>query len=95
MKTIVIAVGLVIAMGVVLQVMNDLNTTEVQWGSTATTTELVKEVLPEEVDVVESARVQLERINTQLDEEETRLLEEKKAIDARLEQIRETRTSFQ
>ena len=55
----------------------------------------VVEVQPEvEVDVVEAAKAELERINLELDEEETRLLEERKAIDARLETIRETRTSF-
>ena len=67
----------------------------------------VVEVQPEqEVDVVEAAKAELERINIELDEEETRLLSEKEAveaqaaaevaeIEARLEQIRETRTSFQ
>ena len=48
-----------------------------------------------EVDIVESAKLELERINLELDGEEVRLLEERDAIDTRLEQIRETRTSFQ
>lgn len=67
----------------------------------------VVEVQPEvEVDVVEAAKAELDRINIELDEEETRLLSEKEAVEAqaaaevaeiesRLEQIRETRTSFQ
>ena len=66
----------------------------------ATTTEAV------ERDVVEEAQAELERINTELDAEETRLLEEIEAIELeaqsqvdereqRLEQIRETRVSFQ
>jgi hydroxylamine reductase (hybrid-cluster protein) len=48
-----------------------------------------------EADVIDAAKLELERINKELDLEETRLLEERDAIDARLERIRETRTSFQ
>ena len=58
-----------------------------------------------EVDVVEQAKTELDRINAELDAEETRLLEEKAQVEAkaaadvaelesRLEKIRDTRTSF-
>lgn len=62
---------------------------------TATTTvvEMVEET--EEVDVVEKANAELERINTELDAEESQLLQEREAIDARLERIQEIRSSFQ
>lgn len=67
--------------------------------------EFVKEVV-QEVDVIDSANTELERINTELDQEETRLLEKKASnksdfeekqleLENRLEKIRETRTSFQ
>ena len=67
--------------------------------------ESVKEVA-QEVDVIDSANTELERINTELDQEETRLLEKKASnksdfeekqleLENRLEKIRETRTSFQ
>ena len=65
----------------------------------ATSTEMVEE------DVIEKANRELERINQELDAEETRLLNEQEVLDAqyassseviqkRLEEIRETRTSF-
>ena len=68
------------------------------------TVEQVEETV--EVDMIEAAKAELERINTELDAEETRLLEDKAAVEAKaaaevaeieskLEQIRETRTSFQ
>ena len=67
--------------------------------------EFVKEVV-QEVDVIDSANTELERINTELDQEETRLLEKKASnksdfeekqleLENRLEKIRKTRTSFQ
>ena len=67
--------------------------------------ESVKEVI-QEVDVIDSANTELERINTELDQEETRLLEKKASnkadfeekqleLENRLEKIRKTRTSFQ
>lgn len=46
-------------------------------------------------DVVEEARQQLERINQELDAEETILMDEIKQRESRLEKIRETRMSFQ
>ena len=68
------------------------------------TVEQIEETV--EVDMIEAAKVELERINAELDAEETRLLEDKAAVEAKaaaevleieskLEQIRETRTSFQ
>ena len=58
-----------------------------------------------EVDSLQAAQSQLEEANRILDEEETKLLQEKQKleeqhqlrideIEARLEQVRETRTSF-
>lgn len=47
-----------------------------------------------ERDVVEEAQKELERINAELDAEETKLLEELEILENRLEQIRETRVSF-
>lgn len=65
------------------------------------------EVTPEveDVDVLDAAKAELERINLELDAEETRILEDQAAAraeyeaksaeyEARLERIRETRTSF-
>ena len=47
-----------------------------------------------EEDVLEKANRELERISRELDEEEARLLQEIADREARLEQIRQTRTSF-
>ncbi len=60
------------------------------------TLEVVKEE-PEviEEDTIEKARQELERINAELDAKETELLQERDAIDAELERLRETRVSFQ
>jgi len=63
------------------------------------------ELVVEEPDVVKAAKIELERINAELDAEETRLLEEKAKLEAQyktetdsiemqLSEIRETRTSF-
>jgi gamma-glutamyltranspeptidase len=73
----------------------------VETPATATSTEVTVER-----DLIDEAKAELERINAELDAEEMRLLEEKAAIEAeaaakleavekRLEQIRETRVSFQ
>ena len=63
------------------------------------TVEVFKEVEVKEevkeVDVIEKARLELEKINTDLDSKEKELLEERKAIDAELERLRQTRVSFQ
>ena len=54
------------------------------------------EVQPEvKTDVIDEAKKELDRINAELDTEEAKLLEDRKAIDARLEKLRETRVSFQ
>ena len=98
---------LVVAFGTVLVLavfgtLNESNTAEV---NTIEVEEVIEEVV-QEVDVIDSANTELERINTELDQEETRLLEKKannKAdfeskqleLENRLEKIRETRTSFQ
>lgn len=55
----------------------------------------VEEVTTQEVDVIDAAKAELERINQELDAEEQRLLEERSQIESRLEQIRSTRSSFQ
>ena len=52
------------------------------------------EAVEEEVDMIQAAKAQLDRINAELDAEETRLLEERDNIDAKLEEIRTARTSF-
>jgi hypothetical protein len=62
--------------------------------------ETIEEVIVEEVkevtpDVIEKARLELERINQELDVKETELLEQRKQIDAELERLRQTRVSFQ
>lgn len=57
--------------------------------------EEVLEVTPKPEDKIEKARLELERINAELDLKEQELLEERKAIDAELERLRETRMSFQ
>jgi type II secretory pathway component PulC len=49
----------------------------------------------EKEDVIERARLELERINTELDAKEQELLEQRKAIDVELEKLRQTRVSFQ
>jgi flagellar motility protein MotE (MotC chaperone) len=49
----------------------------------------------EELDVIDKARQELERIDKELDVKETELLEQRKEIDAELERLRQTRVSFQ
>jgi len=71
------------------------STLEVENVPTATSTATSTEEVVEELDVVEEAQKELERINAELDAEESRLLQEREAIDTRLEQIRETRVFFQ
>lgn len=69
--------------------------TTVEYQNDTATTTVVEMVEEEQVDVVEKANAELERINTELDAEETQLLQEREAIDARLERIQEIRSSFQ
>ena len=103
-KTTVIALCFVLVVGVVagVEALNQSNSLEVD---KIDKEEFVKEVV-QEVDVIDSANTELERINTELDQEETRLLEKKASnkadfeekqleLENRLEKIRKTRTSFQ
>jgi len=103
-KTTVIALCFVLVVGVVagVEALNRSNSLEVVKTDKE---EFVKEVV-QEVDVIDSANTELERINTELDQEETRLLEKKASnkadfeekqleLENRLEKIRKTRTSFQ
>ena len=103
-KTTVFALCFVLVVGVVagVEALNRSNSLEVV---KIDKEEFVKEVV-QEVDVIDSANTELERINTELDQEETRLLEKKASnkadfeskqleLENRLEKIRETRTSFQ
>jgi len=53
------------------------------------------ETIEVEQDAIEKAKQELERINAELDTEEAKILEERKALDARLEKIREARLGFQ
>jgi hypothetical protein len=90
MKAVIIAVVITIGMVVIL---NLRGTTEY----VAPVENEVVEVTPtvEELDVIEKARQELERINKELDIKETELLEQRKEIDAELERLRQTRVSFQ
>ena len=96
-----------IAMGVIVNNLDDMrsffdNSIEV----TKIDEEVIEEVPAQKVDIIDEAKAELERINLELDEEETRLLDEKSKnqtefdekqleLETKLEQIRETRTSFQ
>jgi len=91
MKTltvVVLATGVII--GGYLFLENQATPLVYQLERTATTTE---EYI-EEVDVLDAAKAELERISQELDAEEARLLEERKEIDARLEAVRATRAGF-
>ena len=102
MKTIIIATGLVIVMGVLVHYFD--NSEEVIFNEKPQVSATSTEVVVEE-DVIEKANRELERINQELDDEESRLLEKQELLDleyasssdiiqSRLEEIRETRTSF-
>lgn len=56
--------------------------------------EVQEQVILEAVDVLDVAQEALDKANALLDEEETRLLEERAVIDQRLEIIIKKRTSF-
>jgi len=91
MKAIIIAVAIVIGMVVILQLQHSTE-------YVAEPVEIMEvEVTPteEELDVIDKARQELERINKELDVKETELLEQRKQIDAELERLRQTRVSFQ
>ena len=89
-----------IALGALLVVSVGIISGAVQNSNTVTYTAPVMETVATstpvlERDVVEEAKQELERINAELDAEESKLLEEKAEIETRLEEIRDTRTSFQ
>lgn len=86
----IVAIGVV--GGITYFVPNDYSVQNVQPEVASTTQSVVDEV---EEDALDKANQELERINTELDAEETRLLEERDRIDARLERILEIRSSFQ
>lgn len=78
------------------EMVRDMNVVEI---------EQTEEPAVAERDVVDQAQAELNRINEELDAEETRILEEQATLraeyeaqsaeyEARLERIRETRTSF-
>ncbi len=56
--------------------------------------QIEEEVIEEPVDVLEEAKQILEEANQKLDIEETQLLEQRDAIDQKLEEIKEIRMSF-
>ena len=58
------------------------------------TVEVTEEVVVERLDVISAAEKELQRINTELDAKEQELLKEKADIEAELERLRKTRTSF-
>lgn len=92
MKTlIIVAVATVVGLAALSTIFLGDEVTYVKEREVATTTE---EIVVEEVDVIQAARAELERINKELDLEEQKLLEEQAAITARLDEIRETRMSF-
>ena len=95
MKTIIAVIGIVVVMGLA-----------VYYKDSSPLPEYVKEQVTLEVtnspeipesskDVITKAQEELERINAELDAKEQELLEERKAIDAELERLRQTRVSFQ
>jgi uncharacterized protein HemX len=93
MKAIIIAVAIVIGMVVILQ----LQWTAEHKNQSSEVENEVVEVTPteEELDVIDKAQKELERINQELDIKETELLEQREQIDAELERLRQTRVSFQ
>ena len=95
MKTTIIAALLVVVMGgLVLNAKfgQPVEVTNEKLDISTSTVEVVEET--EEVDMIQAAKAELDRINKELDVEETRLLEERDKIDAKLEEIKNARTSF-
>lgn len=89
-KTAIVGILLVGLMSLVIELFYNKPLEVINTDSTATST---VEVL--EKDLIDKAREELERINSELDLEEAKLIQEKEAINSRLESIRETRESFQ
>lgn len=94
MKTIIALIGVAIVMGIGFYLYNQESVNSLPGYVKEQVTEVTEE--PEvEADVITKAQEELERINTELDAKEQELLEERKAIDAELERLRQTRVSFQ
>lgn len=91
MKITIIAIAVAVSMGLI--VMNVSYETEVI-NEEPVVEEQVDTETDEEVDEIERARQELERINIELDEKEQELLRQREEIDAELERVRETRLSF-
>jgi RPA family protein len=89
----ILALGIVLAMSVAVVAKFNLFNDTVTVIQESVTEEVIEEV--PELDLIDSAKAELERINLELDQEEEKLLLEIKEREARLELIRETRTSFQ
>jgi alpha-L-fucosidase len=88
----VVGLGIVIGLGYILLGSSTIEVTnEPQTLATSTSATVEEEV---ELDVIDSATIELERINQELDAEEQKLLQEIEERKARLERIRETRSSF-
>jgi hypothetical protein len=88
----VIGLGVVIGLGYILLGGSTITVeNEPQTLATSTSATVEEEV---ELDVIDSATIELERINQELDAEEQKLLQEIEERKARLERIRETRSSF-
>jgi predicted transcriptional regulator len=93
MKTITLTVIGVIVMALVVQYAYPKDSYEYVREEALDATTL--EVVPvEPTDVITAAQKELERINAELDAKEQELLKEKADIEAELERLRETRTSF-
>jgi len=91
MKTIIIAIAVVGVMALIVQY-SDQGPYEYVREEAEATLEVVEPVEP--ADVITAAQKELERINAELDAKEQELLKEKAAIEAELERLRKTRTSF-
>ena len=89
----IITIGVVVVIMGGLVINAQLSQPEEVWKERAETATTTMEVV-EELDVVEAAQAELDRINMELDAEEARLLEEAAVIESKLEKIRETRMSF-
>jgi len=88
-KSLLIAIAVVVGMYMTVEIFYNQDVVVVK----EVTTEV--ETIEVEQDAIEKAKQDLERINAELDTEEAKILEERKALDARLEKIREARLGFQ
>lgn len=90
---------MLVGIGGIAVYMGNHTAPEVYTAPSATTT--VEVVEPESVDTIEQSRKELDRINQELDVEETKLLDEIAELEAqieaknkRIDSINELRTSF-